>query len=263
MDARTVELQGNEPNHKPDWARLESNQCSHGPLSKEEHAYCPVALSLVNVTDAFKALRSFESVDIFIETSERRFVHSSSTQKVLSSLVGLLITTSGCPHTEVFKPMARFHLPVASEVETGYRAISMYLTAQFFLMQEGLEPDFELKNIEQMYQNIHEVNFRVAERLRFAKDLESVVNGISILDINAHVIPLHFEESISDIKSLFEPYLAQHRDGKSLPNAEVRKMPDIKPRKKPLAPTLPVSDSTQRVKSLLAQGLKQLLISRI
>jgi hypothetical protein len=33
------------------------------------------------------------------------------------------------------KPMARFHLPLASEEETIYRATTMYLLAQYFLRE--------------------------------------------------------------------------------------------------------------------------------
>jgi len=50
------------------------------------------------------------------------------------------------PIFEKLKPMVRFHLPFASIEETKYRAISMYLLAQYFLYQQGSQPDWDLKN---------------------------------------------------------------------------------------------------------------------
>jgi len=65
--------------------------------------------------------------------------------------MGLVIATSGCPHTLFLKPMARFHLPLASVTETIYRASAMYLTAQYFLKQDGKEVDFSLNNIRKIF----------------------------------------------------------------------------------------------------------------
>ena len=58
------------------------------------------------------------------------------------------MATSGCPHMDFFKPMARFHLPLANAEETVYRATSMYLLAQYFLQREGKEADMELEGLK-------------------------------------------------------------------------------------------------------------------
>ena len=48
----------------------------------------------------------------------------------MSSVLGLIMATAGCPWTDRFRPMARFHLPFASEAETVYRSVCMFLLAR-------------------------------------------------------------------------------------------------------------------------------------
>jgi hypothetical protein len=121
--------------------------------------------------------------------------------------MGLLIATSGCPHTEYFKPMARFHLPLASRDETDYRAASTYLLAQYFIQREGREADFQLEGLKKIYDNIQQVNHSVAERLRAASKADSPVNAIVILDTYARAVPFMLEDSLDYIKYLFDPFI--------------------------------------------------------
>jgi hypothetical protein len=121
--------------------------------------------------------------------------------------MGLVMATSGCPHTAFFKPMARFHLPLASEEETVYRATSMYLLAQYFLKKEGQNADLELKGLREIYHNMHTVNTAIAERLRGASETDSTVNAIVLLDMYALTLPYVIDESLEEIRHLFRPFL--------------------------------------------------------
>lgn len=60
-------------------------------------------------------------------TEERTYSKDTLLQQGLASLLGIVMTTSGCPVLEPLKPMVRFHLPFATLTETVYRMVSMCL----------------------------------------------------------------------------------------------------------------------------------------
>lgn len=121
--------------------------------------------------------------------------------------MGLVIASSGCPHTAFFKPMARFHLSLSNGEETAYRVTSMYLLSQYFMKKEGKQADFSLQGLTQLYENVQQVNCAIAERLRAASEADSVLNAIVILDTYAQTVPYMIEDSLDNIRYLFFPYL--------------------------------------------------------
>ncbi len=130
---------------RPEWTALAHNQCPHCPLAREVHPWCPAALAIADLVEAFDGLPSFETVSLEVQAPDRTFrFEGVSLQKALGSLMGLLIPSSGCPHTAFLQPMARFHLPLSTVNETIYRSASMYLLAQWMRRSAGLEPDFDL-----------------------------------------------------------------------------------------------------------------------
>ena len=133
LDKENLELQGNTPGSTPSWVNLDFFQCPNCPLSTKTYPHCPLALNLVNIIKGFDSLVSYEKIHVEIITKERVVSTDTTAQNGISSLMGLVIAGSGCPHTAFFKPMARFHLPFANEEETIYRATSSYLLAQYFL----------------------------------------------------------------------------------------------------------------------------------
>ena len=90
-------------------------------------SHCPAALHLSTVIDGFTDLVSYDKVRVDVESEERSVIATLSAQQALASLMGLIMASSGCPRTAVFRPMARFHLPFSSESETAYRVAAMYL----------------------------------------------------------------------------------------------------------------------------------------
>lgn len=164
-------------------------------------------LNLVDIVKRFDHILSYDEISMEVIMDERCISRRTTAQRGLSSLMGIVIASSGCPHTVFFKPMVRFHLPLASEEETLYRATSMYLLAQYFLQKEGKKADFELHGLEQIYNNIHLLNTAIAERLRAASKTDSSVNAIIMLDMYAKAMPYAIEESLEEIRYLFTPYL--------------------------------------------------------
>jgi hypothetical protein len=120
--------------------------------------------------------------------------------------MGLIIATSGCPHTAFFRPMARFHLPLATEAETLYRAVSMYLLAQYFLKNEGRPADLDLAGLKNIYANVGIVNRAVADRIRNATKKDSAINALVLLDVFTMALPFAIEDSLQDLRYLFTPY---------------------------------------------------------
>ncbi len=59
----------------------------------------------------------------------------------LSPLIGIVMTTSGCPVMEHRNPMERFHLPFATLEETIFGMVSMYLLVQHYRYQDGKPTD--------------------------------------------------------------------------------------------------------------------------
>ncbi|MBL7148660.1 MAG: hypothetical protein ISS80_01170 [Candidatus Cloacimonetes bacterium] len=205
LHPRTLELI-HEPHGKlPTWTNLEFNQCSNCPLIKEEHEYCPVAANIVQITEFFKESSSFEEVDIQLDTEEREYSKRTSMQKGVSSMLGIIMVTSGCPILNKLKPMVRFHLPFANIEETIYRAVSMYLVKQYFRKRKGLEPDWELHSLMDNYKEIHIVNQAFYKRLSFMKGKDANVNALIILDNFANYINFTLDSNkLSKIEWMFE-----------------------------------------------------------
>ncbi len=206
IDPQKIELITGKPEDLPLWTDLGFYQCPNCPLSSQTHPHCLIAVSLVSIVKGFEGLISYNKVHVDVESEGRLVSQDTTVQRGVSALMGLLIATSGCPHTTFFKPMARFHQPLASRDETIYRATSSYLMAQYFKKNDGLEADFEFEGLKRIYQNMRTVNISVAKRLRAASETDSSVNAIILLDVYTQALPLVIEESLARIRHLFEPY---------------------------------------------------------
>ncbi len=214
LNPETLDLVADLTPTPPEWAKLEFEQCPNCPLNKEQDIYCPLALHLVNIIPKFEPLTSFDQVEVEVLTLERKISKHTSVQRALSSLMGLIIATSGCPHTKFFRAMARYHQPFSCEEETLLRASSIFLLAQYFLKQEGKTIDFELNNLKQIYQDIAIVNQYVAKRLKAASNTDSSPNALILLDLHAKAMPYVIEDSLEELKYLFMPYFSQLDDKK-------------------------------------------------
>jgi hypothetical protein len=206
FDAATMELLENEPTSPPFWTKLDFKQCSHCPLNAKKEPYCPLSLNLVNFIKHFNEIKSYEEVMLEIITSRRTIAKKIPIQDALSAMMGLIIPTSGCPHTAYFRPMARFHLPLADASETIYRSASMYMLAQYFLHRRGNSVDLEFKGLTTIYRNMQILNSAIAKRLRAATKTDSSVNALILLDIFTLILPTAIKDSLEKIQHLFQPY---------------------------------------------------------
>jgi hypothetical protein len=167
-------------------------------------------MSLVDLVESFKGSISFEKAKIVFEFEDRTYFKHTALQEGLSSLIGIYMVTSGCPLMEKLKPMVRFHLPFATEEETMYRVISMYLLAQYFMYKKGQNPDWELKNLVKIYEDIRIVNKNICRRLANIKIEDSSINALITLDCFADAVTFSINENmLGEIELLFKAYLGK------------------------------------------------------
>jgi hypothetical protein len=130
FDAIDFRLANAAPATPPSWTDLKFNQCANCPLNSAQSPHCPAALQMVSAIEPLKALASFDTVGVTVTQGERTIYAETSAQTAMSSVLGLIMATAGCPWTDRLRPMARFHLPFATEAETVYRSTSMFLLAR-------------------------------------------------------------------------------------------------------------------------------------
>src|SRR5713101_4086811 len=161
--ATDFRLSNEAPAAPPFWTALTFNQCANCPLNSADHPHCPAALQIASAVDLLKALVSFDTVGVTVTQAERTIYAETTAQAAMSSVLGLIMATSGCPWTDRLRPMARFHLPFASEQETVYRSVTTFLLARE-LADEGDVRVFAA--LEALYENLHVVNRHMSRRLR-------------------------------------------------------------------------------------------------
>lgn len=203
MDAQTGLASVETSAGFPEWAKLESHQCPHCTLDSSQQKYCPLAAAIYPTVESFADLKSYDEVVVKVAISERAYGLRTTIQRGLGSLLGLLIATSGCPHTLFLKPMARFHLPFSSEEETFYRVVSMYLMREYIQHRNtgGCAPD--LSGLKKLYGNVEVVNSHVAKRLREMTADDASINALVILDFFAKSMPDIVEDDFGDLPLLF------------------------------------------------------------
>jgi len=192
----------------PEWARLDICKCPHCPLQAAEYPYCPAARTIANLLEDWKDTKPYDKVNLECRSPQRTITAETTAQHGLSSLIGLKMATSECPHMSFFRPMARFHLPLSTPEEYSFRAITSYLLGQYF-QQHGLPSAGEdvLLGLIKIYKNVEIVNSHIVERLQTDKTQDMTVSAVVILDVLSKVLPDSVHECLEDLRYLFEPFL--------------------------------------------------------
>lgn len=207
LDGATLGLMLEKKPDPPLWALLNHKKCENCPLDEQKHPYCPVALNFADIAEPFKDMLSHEKVSVTVVTDERTFSKTTTIQQGLSPLIGIIMTTSGCPVMEHLKPMVRFHLPFATLEETIFRMVSMYLLVQHYRHQEGKPTEWTLDGLVKVYAEVSIVNRDFANRLRDAAKKDANINALVNLDCFAAMLPLAAEDTLQAIKPYFSAYL--------------------------------------------------------
>lgn len=210
LDSKSIELLNPpSPANAPRWTELAYRQCSHCPLEPKEHTHCPLALQLSAIIGRLHDTHSIDEVKLEVDMQDRRVVQTTALQHALSSMLGLIMPTCGCPKTACMRPMARFHLPLASEEETVFRVAGMYLLAQYFMGHKGKAAKFDFDGLVRIYEDMHELNKAVASRLQMATESDSLKNAITLMDMYSTLIPMLLEDQLVEIRDFFKAYLPE------------------------------------------------------
>ena len=184
----------------PAWAQLTHHQCSHCPLETSQQRWCPVAVNIAYVFEQIRPGRSFTPVTLTVDTALRSYQAETTLQRALSSLFGLVCALSDCPHTAPLYPMARFHLPLASDTETFVRVLSMTLLRMHLLQQPGNQAVAEL---ELLYRDLNQLNRSLARRLGSQSEGEPAANAVVLLDVLARDVTVELADQLPSLREMF------------------------------------------------------------
>lgn len=197
-------LQRDDDGAAKDWTALGFKQCPHCPLTPDTSPHCPLARALSGFVHGFDAFYSYEMAVVEVVTAQRTMTTTHPLQDSMASILGLVGATSGCPHLDFFRPMARFHLPFATEQETLLRVFSLHLLREY--LRSGGQGDkcIGLGGLPALYDAVAKVNLAMAERIRAAFKKDVVVNAIVILDTFAQAVPWVMEDALRELMPLFD-----------------------------------------------------------
>jgi len=208
LDSKSLAAIPAEKQSHPAWTELSFHQCPTCPLNPQQHQRCPIAANLVDVVEFFRDSLSHDQADVLVETEARGYTKRTTLQEGVSSIVGIYMVTSGCPVMDKLRPMVRTHLPFATVEETMYRVLSMYLLAQYFVAKHNHDPDWELKKLVNIYQEVESVNKHFRERLSAINVNDATVNALVNLNCFADFTAFAIEENrLDEIELLFQAYL--------------------------------------------------------
>lgn len=182
--------------------------CVDCPIKESGLRACPVIENISPYLHSFRGMASYDKVRVTIESRDRFVSHKeASLQQAISSMIGIIMVTSGCPDLDKLRPMVRLHLPMASVNETMYRAVSTYLFAQYMRNVRGLDPDWNLDSLIAIYKRIEQINRDLSDWMRLESKDDTSTNAIIILDIFAKMLPRSVEQKFGQFEELFAPYL--------------------------------------------------------
>jgi hypothetical protein len=203
LHSETLEINSDVHGNNPAWTLLSYHQCENCPLSSKIF-YCPIAVNLSKIVEEFKSVLSYEKTFVTVVTPQRTFQKETTVQKGLSSIIGIYMATSNCPIFDQLRPMIRFHLPFATMLETMFRAVSFYLTSQYFSMLDGGTPDWELNKLKEIYRQVSIANKGISKRISAASPHDANINAVIILHSYGEMIELFINNGLKDIRPFFE-----------------------------------------------------------
>jgi len=164
-------------------------------------------VNIASLIDEFKFSTSYDKTWVVVETPERSYAQETTVQNGLSAILGVYMVTSGCPLLDYLRPMVRFHLPFATANETVFRAVSMYLVAQYFRDRKGLEPNWNLEGLLNIYREVGIVNKGMWNRVSKASSFDANVNALIVLSTFGDALRFSLKKDLEDISSFFTKYL--------------------------------------------------------
>jgi len=202
VDASPKSVPQIEPENCPEWTKLSFKQCPNCPLKPKDHPICPAAYAMKDVVNDCKTLLSYQEVEIKVSFANRVIESKTKVQDALSSLLGLVLANSACPRFDFFRPMAYFHLPLATAEETMFRVLSCYLLASYF--KGRVSSGVDLDPLYGVYQELQMVNTHLAKRIGSLSEGDATQNAVVLLHLLSCILPETLDHSLHDLRPLFK-----------------------------------------------------------
>ena len=185
------------------WTHLDFEQCRCCPLDPAEVKFCPVAVNIAEIVEAFKDQVSSEPCKIRCEVAERIYLKNTSLMEGISSIFGIIMATSRCPVMDFFKPMARFHLPFSTGEETTVRAVSMFLLRYY--LKNGGTGSFRnaIEELDGRYAAVRKVNEGLFARITHVTSEDADKNAIVMLHSLSLLLAMEIDQHLDSIMKFF------------------------------------------------------------
>jgi hypothetical protein len=197
LDRESLRIIEDGAREKPDWALMKNFKCSHCPIADTKE-YCPLALNIAEVLSDFADIFAYENADVTVNAPHRSYYKKTSLESGVSSLMGIYMVASGCPVVGKLRPMLYFHLPFASLDETQIRAMSIYLLAQFVRRSKGDQPDWDMRGLSNIYDDIRTMNMNISEKIRALERKDTGASSIVALNNFADYISFTIDQQLID-----------------------------------------------------------------
>lgn len=181
------------------WTQLGFQQCSHCPLREADSPQCPVARNLDHIVEDTKETVSHRRASVRVVTPERTYTKECSTQDGLRSLFGLIMATSGCPHLDWLRPLARFHLPFSDHEETLFRVLALQFV-ESFLANRGASLADGITILNERYADVEKLNQEFIRRIRNYCQADADKNALAALDMFAQFFAIVRDDNFEDLR---------------------------------------------------------------
>lgn len=187
----------------PAWTALDHHQCTHCPLSPQQHRHCPAALDIAFLAEQFNELPSFQTVDVKADIGDRSHQIHTDLQTALQSLLGLMLATSACPILSRMKGPARLHMPFATVDETLFRMVGAYFIGLYHQGRRGCSTDWTLDPLAVFYAQVQNVNRHLKMRLDAITSSDAQHNAIVSLMGVSVLVSFSLDQNLANL----EPYM--------------------------------------------------------
>ena len=187
--------------NSPVWTRLEYKQCFCCTLKNER--FCPVAENLSKMFFRFQDMISHQICTVSCQTIERTYTKKTSLMQGLASVMGLVMATSRCPVMELFRPMARFHLPFSTPEETLVRSTSFYLLRQYFELNRHHKADLDLSKLKERYEKLQVLSEGLLARIKALRGEDTDKNALLAFHSMSQIITMEINAKMQSIAYLF------------------------------------------------------------
>lgn len=183
------------PARVPEWARMEGERCSDCNSGGKA---CRAATAIAPVVEAFINIDSLQTVRARAVLPSHTAELDGPVSRVASSIMGLTMAASGCPKLAPFRAMALYHQPFSTLEDTVIRAAGFMLLGRWAHATLGDSDPFA--PLIDAWEQLEEVNLRIARRLREYCSTDAALNGLVNLDMFAKSGGFGLESALASLR---------------------------------------------------------------